>query len=77
MGSPIRSGYLNKDRKSQPGSIRERGGIYDCVARVSDCLHRAIRCEFCAPSTGIFNPANRGHSRCAGKALRDVECDRK
>jgi hypothetical protein len=36
MGSPIRSGYPNKDRKTQRDSIRERGGIYDCVPFASD-----------------------------------------
>ena len=77
MGSPIRSGYPNKDRKTQRGSIRERGGIYHRVSRVSAYLHLPIRCEFLSPAIVIFNTPNRGSNRRAGKAFRDVDRDRK
>jgi hypothetical protein len=75
MGSPIRSGHPNKDRKAQRDSLYERGGIYNCVHRISDCLHRCLRCEFRSSSIVIFNTVNRGPNRRAEKALRDIERD--
>jgi hypothetical protein len=76
MGSPIRSGYPNIDRTTQPGSIRACDGIYDCVPRLWDWLHRCIGIEFGSSAIVIINTPNRGRNRCSEQTLRDVECDR-
>lgn len=77
MGSPIRSGYPNTDRKTRPGYIRGRDGIYDCVFCVFHDLDRRIRCEFHPAAIVISKTVDRGLDQCAGKTLRDVECDPK
>lgn len=77
MGSPIRSAHRNKNQKTQPVSIRERGGIYDRVGRVCYHLLRRIRCEFRSPAIVIFNTSTRGPIRLAGKTSRGVERDPK